>query len=77
MILTLGVKDLVEQGEIRSPQPLVSLVPCGNVHYLHQLLFSWNKSSWRLNINKDFRKILEEYVEKFLERSFKNMFKSF
>jgi hypothetical protein len=66
MISTLGVKDLVEQGEIRSPQPPMSLMPCGNVHYLHQLFFSWNKLSWTLNINDVFRKILEEYVEKFL-----------
>jgi len=35
MISTLGVKGLVEQGERKRPQPPMSLVPCGNVHYLH------------------------------------------
>jgi hypothetical protein len=49
MISTLGVKGLIEQGEIRSPQPPMFLVPCGNVHYLRQLFF---------------RKILEEYPSK-------------
>jgi hypothetical protein len=64
MISTLGVKGLIEQGEIRSPQPPMFLVPCGNVHYLRQLFFSWNKLSWTLNIKEVFRKILEEYPSK-------------